>query len=854
MIRPDDLSPLDRATRALRRLSGFGLLVVLSPSRRAAQGAKKQSETLVRDAGLPLVVLDSHTPRAATVVEIIEASAEDRRRRFEDLNLRRDRLASLERRVVLVLLEADLPLFSKTAPDLWSVRTEVFRHDALVSPAALPEPLPLPEDGALPPQLDAATRFISLTGLHAGEDGRRVPQATLDSLYLELSASAPPPRSDTQRGMPLVGPALPLLTRFQTALLEAEAGGGKSTLLRALARGLSRAGREVVLVSLRGLRPEDLALDDLSAGLEALCARCPWRPAADERPWVLLDGLDELPGVADRARIALFADDLVYMKLAAGAVVSTRPSGLPGLLAPEGHQPDAESATSWAALADLPRVRLSPLTDGEIETYLQRWTEATLDEAERARHLGALRATIGLTGARGDRTRRLRSLCGRPLFLAVVAALVWSRGAELDGEVEVLDAFVQVLIHRRREGVGRGLGPQDLRALAGELAWVLYQAQAYAAPSSVVQRASSILTFGNLDALRVGTGLLMDDDTSVSFVHAALQEVLAAHETFDRVGIGDQLAGHLWPNGQILMSRSGAVPRLLAELLLRQMPNAFTEFLGARCRASRLFVFGVADLLATVVGRQPPLRLSGLYSQVKSALHALNRGSPSGSWWHGTVTADLLAQLGDDRLGALDFVAVTDDWALARWPVTVRQYRDFVGDGGYGAARWWTKEGWQWRSRPARSRSKGAPERWQTPPFDHDNQPVCGLSHHEAQAYVRWCRERRDPSVDLPPRSVWEAAARRSPEWRSSGPRSPYSWAPRPVGAQIWSASEQGVEDLGGLVRQWLRPEGGQDEISAGYAFSDEPVSLEGSFRTGTGRGGRRWYHPYGLRLARRLS
>ena len=134
---------------------------------------------------------------------------------------------------------------------------------------------------------------------------------------------------------------------------------------------------------------------------------------------------------------------------------------------------------------------------------------------------------------------------------------------------------------------------------------------------------------------------------------------------------------------------------------------------------------------------------------------------------------------------------------------------------------------------------------------------MCGLSFYEAEAFVSWWQARRDGRVTLPSRAVWEAAARTAPGGEAA--RTPVahaasraaSWGPELPGASLHLRSASGVEDLGGLVREWLAsPEAGA-HLAAGYAFCDRPIPLADSVREVTGSG-RRWYHPYGVRLARR--
>jgi len=105
-------------------------------------------------------------------------------------------------------------------------------------------------------------------------------------------------------------------------------------------------------------------------------------------------------------------------------------------------------------------------------------------------------------------------------------------------------------------------------------------------------------------------------------------------------------------------------------------------------------------------------------------------------------------------------------FAMARAPVTQAEFVAFVDDGGYHQERFWSREGWRWRSEvdarhPVYWRREAA-GRWLRRDFDRwtlleADRPIVNVNWYEADAFCRWAGRR------LPSESEWEAAAAATP-------------------------------------------------------------------------------------------
>jgi len=105
-----------------------------------------------------------------------------------------------------------------------------------------------------------------------------------------------------------------------------------------------------------------------------------------------------------------------------------------------------------------------------------------------------------------------------------------------------------------------------------------------------------------------------------------------------------------------------------------------------------------------------------------------------------------------------------------------------------------------------------APPFWEDPKFNHPQQPVAGVSWHEAMRYCEWLSAQTSRRFRLPSEAEWERAARGGLEqkqfpWGDDPPQSlpHYStrWQHGPEPVAEYAPNAFGLYDIGDNVHEW---------------------------------------------------
>lgn len=201
---------------------------------------------------------------------------------------------------------------------------------------------------------------------------------------------------------------------------------------------------------------------------------------------------------------------------------------------------------------------------------------------------------------------------------------------------------------------------------------------------------------------------------------------------------------------------------------------------------------------------------------------------------------------------------------IAKYPVTVQQYRHFMDEGGYSKRTYWTERGWRWKtvSFPTLKESNGkertSPYWWDVSHFTENNQPVIGVVWYEAMAFAAWLNEQLASSlpaqyqIRLPTEAEWEAAATYDEDEPAERTTYPWGNAPQPssryadfgkdgtthgadpVGTHPGGAASCGAQNMAGSVWEWTASLKQQYPSGSGLLESDATEDARISLRGGS--------------------
>ena len=526
---------------------------------------------------------------------------------------------------------------------------------------------------------------------------------------------------------------------------------------------------------------------------------------------LLLDGLDEVPNDEERRHVCTAIQDLVAGKRNLRVVVTCRTAAYKGeTMLDDSFQPVQVKPLQAEQVTALVTQAFACIEPHDETTRQEKLTELTVGihgfEEERAQRMGdryqrlidsplmvRLLLLVFLTGRgfpkqRADLYERATQALLQPNY--TLDDEVARQIGELVGGHQLqhrnLLEYLAFQMHGAGETQGREQSHDDLRRLLNQDAALAPLADPF------------------LALTRVRGGLMEERLGSYRFFHLAFQEYLTAcYLAKTRLGEGgvDGVAAFLeagplldswWREPALLITGHFVSSNDLtnARRFVRRLAGVTpSQKQSAPLSPDLQLVAAEIAQLSCLEWLEKDVVLRQELSQRTAALLTNARLMKQSKPPLRAAAAALLGQLGDPRPGVgvknglpdlvwskviepgpfimgddgeydrekLQFTCtlITQPYRISRYPITVAQYNTFIEAGGYNQRQYWTKAGWQWRTKT----QIAGPETYRAV-FQTPNHPQVGISWYEAVAFCNWLTTVLSYEVRLPTEAEWERAAR----------------------------------------------------------------------------------------------
>lgn len=512
---------------------------------------------------------------------------------------------------------------------------------------------------------------------------------------------------------------------------------------------------------------------------------------------VLLDGLDESPDENVRSSMGKLLQECARAYRDSKFVVTTRPA----------------SYTQENALAGFAHHRIAEFGPAAIRTFLEQWSEALMSKNKRqsGRHFHDLWEAVG-------RKPEILRMASNPVMLTALATLHWNNKTLPDQRAELYDSILDWLAKSRKDRPGRTTTPAQCLRLLQNLALKMQFAERgrKVQVSNDWAAREAGMPEGFLDTETVDSGIVVSRGRDVRFWHLTFQEFLAAraldgmldskrHELLSPRVYSSELR-------ETVLLFGGLTSSERLEALVNEILNQAGTTLADRARCVGLLGSIERDHRAAGYKLGNPR-----YTAALEEVYAIFDGETAKTVPFETriAAAEALGQVGDRRLHENNWVTIPagsftmgdgsandnsphevylDAFQIAKYPVTVDEYRQFVESDAFECE---------------------APEDWEKQK-PHGNRPVVNVSWHDASAYCAWRGFR------LPTEAEWERTARgsegRKYPWGSEQPNpslAAFGDSVRsavPVGLYPLGSTPDGIMDMAGNVWEWC-----SDWYASGY-------------------------------------
>lgn len=678
--------------------------------------------------------------------------------------------------------------------------------------------------------LREAMRWIDLRGLQVGSG--KAHRFEIEQLYVPVKTASRELRGGSEpKSMPLEQ-----ALSAKRLVIQGDAGSGKTTFLRRVARELVRETGPLADLPVRGL-PLFVRIFDLDAHIREFEGK-PGTPARHEPArWIahyfasggwglsesylqaqleqgkallLVDGLDEAPNEERRHFMADLFEDATRRFPEARFLVTTRPAAYQGR----------------SVLAGFEVATIEPLDDEAVTAFLRLWSKCLFPSNE----AGAVAHRAELERALAEKPE-IREMARNPVMLTALAVVHWNDKRLPEQRAELYQSVVKWLAEQREKKPGREPAKVCLNALS-ELALSMQddaKGRQVEIPRSGAEARMEKSNPGAefLDRELVDSGIVVSRGNKLRFWHLTFQEYLAArrlgamadYESLlfraERTPLFSSewretvllLGGVLGQDGcdedsrlLALLRRIGQEPKtfadevrcvaLLSAMLHDLKPAGFVLdedwYRDLVASMGRLFTEGGADEVdirdRAAAGDALPVEL-----------HPLLRTPDQDEYWVKIPggrfrTGDNEIAKRDRNWPAPESMQTVAEFEIGRLPVTVQEYAKFVEESGL------------------------QPDEWRAQ-LEHRSRPVVNVLKAHVDGYCEWVKRKLGRECRLPTEIEWEFAARgadsRKYAWGNPEPDATrcnidrWIGSASPAGLFPAGRTPEGVCDMTGNVWEW---------------------------------------------------
>ncbi len=649
-----------------------------------------------------------------------------------------------------------------------------------------------------------------------------------------------------------------LIGRYESLLIEGQAGSGKTTLMKHLACGLSGQEAEVrPPPELEGYLPVLILLRDIERffrDAEAGGKRSPTGKEALEWYFALqmenLLPLDVLDRFLDAGQVIFLVDGLDEIRLThRDAMVQTisnmglRHRGNRIVLAGRPHGLEGAVLRKFGDR----RARIHLLAMEQVHLFIRKWFDYLYPGAYATGRKDAEAMIADVKSHPATET-----LVHNPLMLTAVCILYHDNKELPDQRAELYKKFIDNMLYRRFAN-----DPEPVHDFLATLAFDMHTRRARAVDRSFilsVMRAVYAQKQGEsekqynkrlaqtFEDLEPRCGLLRPEKGQYAFWHLTFQEFLTADYLVDNTP-ATELVAVVEPYWTDEWFRE--VVELYVGYLCLNNKQIANDVVTAGAAAGDGAPFARWRLAGRALIDIPENRrlkptekvvVQRMLEIIEAAAEPLALAD----------AGEILGRLGDSRnlkafidvpggsytfkeRGKLD----VDPFAIGKYPVTNAWFAEFIAAGGYAAERFWTPEGRKWLKYTGATH----PQFWNDRKWIGPNAPVVGVCWYEAAAFCRWLTNTcKNGIYVLPDDNQWEAAAagKRGREypwkagWKDGICNTKESKIAKTSAVGVFPASDtpEGVSDLAGNVWEWTRTDYSSKKVRNDFEFDPEVQKL----------------------------